>query len=493
MADFAPTRCFKPGDFEPSAHFYPRALNAQIHPLVRFFMGLSSDRLVRRYCHLKPRTDAETLTRLLSTPTRFLRWAGGDLMHVTDESGRREMVVIETNSCPSGQKSMPLLSEDDEYGGYRTLIEQAFIPLLQRRRLPEGDLAVIYDKNPMEATGYAATIAEISGEPTWCVRFDADDADPPVKFEGGVMYARVQTGEWRPIRAALRYVTQRPWSRIPGSTRTAILNPVGVCLAGGRNKAMAAKAYEMFNAEHAGTGLSIRTPETIRNASLDEVPMWVQSMGGLAVVKVPYSNAGQGVYTITSQAELDAFMDQEHRYDRFIVQSLIGNATWSSRTRRGRFYHVGTIPDRRGQLFVSDVRMMVAAGPKGFVPTAIYARRAHVAMTEALEDSRASWDMLGTNLSVKRTDGTWDTETNRLMLMDSRDFNRLGLGIDEIIEGYVQTVLSTIAIDRMMQRLANNKGKFSLRLFRSMTDDKKLISEIIRPAPREPSVIEPPA
>lgn len=493
MADFSPTRRFQPGDFEPSAHYYPRALNAQIHPLVRFFMGLTPDRLVQRYCHLKPRVNTETLTRLLSTPTRFLRWSGGDLMHVTDESGRREMLVIETNSCPSGQKSMPLLSETDEYGGYRTLIEKAFIPLLARRRLPEGDLAVIYDKNPMEATGYAATIAEISQEPTWCVQFDVEDPDPPVKFDAGIMYIRTTDGDWKPIRAALRYVTQRPWSRIPGATRTAILNPMGVCLAGGRNKAMADKAYEMFNAEHAGTGLSIRTPETIRNASLEEVPMWVESMGGLAVVKVPYSNAGQGVYTITRPSELEAFMKQEHRYDRFIVQSLIGNAHWSSQTRRGRFYHVGTIPDRRGHLYVSDLRLMVAAGPDGFCPTAIYARRAHVPMTESLEGSSASWDMLGTNLSVKREDGTWDTETKRLMLMDSRDFNRLGIGIDEIIEGYVQTVLATIAIDRMMQRLANNKGKFSLRLFRSMTDDTSLINEIIKPSAPDTSMTEEPA
>ncbi|MFT5359132.1 MAG: hypothetical protein ACI9KE_006375, partial [Polyangiales bacterium] len=26
---------FGPGDFEPERHFYPRVLNAQIHPLVR--------------------------------------------------------------------------------------------------------------------------------------------------------------------------------------------------------------------------------------------------------------------------------------------------------------------------------------------------------------------------------------------------------------------------------------------------------------------------
>ena len=105
------------------------------------------------------------------------------------------------------------------------------------------------------------------------------------------------------MRAAFRYVTQRPWTRIPPVTRTAMLNPVLTCLAGGRNKMLAAKAYDLLSAELAPTGLVVRTPETIWDVALAEVPLWVQRMGGVAVVKVPYSNAGQGVYTIASQAD----------------------------------------------------------------------------------------------------------------------------------------------------------------------------------------------
>ena len=35
-------------------------------------------------------------------------------------------------------------------------------------------------------------------------------------------------------------------------------------------------------------------------------------------------------------------------------------------------------------------------------------------------------------------DGSWGTETDRLLLMDSRDFNRLGVGVDDLIEAYMQ-------------------------------------------------------
>ena len=109
--------------------------------------------------------------------------------------------------------------------------------------------------------------------------------------------------EWKHILAAFRYVTQRTWSRIPINTKTRILNLVIVCLAGGRNKNIAAKDYEILNAELMSQlglqDLKIRIPDTIKDVCFPEIPLWIQRFGGVAVVKVHYSNAGQGVYTIT--------------------------------------------------------------------------------------------------------------------------------------------------------------------------------------------------
>ena len=128
---------------------------------------------------------------------------------------------------------------------------------------------------------------------------------------------------------------------------------------------VAAKAYDIFNAELEGTGLKINIPETIWDVSKNEIPLWVKKMGGQAVVKVPYSNAGQGVFTIVSQEELDNFMDGEYEYDRFIVQSLIGNYKWSSNSSKGKLYHVGTIPSNKGHTYVTDIRVMVSATKDG--------------------------------------------------------------------------------------------------------------------------------
>jgi len=471
-----------PGSFEPRNHFYSRVLNAQIHPLVAFFLRMSNRRIVNRYCHLNPRVDPAYLERVLTHAPKHFRWAGADLFCTTTAAGNRRLVVIETNSCPSGNKSMPPPSDDDEQAGYRKLIETAFLPLLGQRKTVSGDLAVLFDKNYMEASGYAAAIADLTGEEVLLTPFPDGARDAPARFTDGLLEVRDAAGSWRPIRAAFRYVTQKPWNRIPIRTRTRILNPVVTCLAGGRNKLVAMKAYDIFNAELEASGLQIRTPQTIGDVSKQEVPLWVQRFGGHAVVKVPYSNAGQGVFTIVNQRELDRFMEMEHSYDRYVVQSLIGNYSWSSVERAGRFYHVGTIPDRHGHIYVADLRVMICGGEHGFRPLAVYARRSRKPLPTTLDDSKSSWDVLGTNLSERQPDGSWAASTERLLLMDRRDFNMVGIGADDLIEAYIQTVLASIAIDKMTATLLTQKGGLRRSLFRSLDDDSALLDEIKRGA-----------
>jgi hypothetical protein len=89
----------------------------------------------------------------------------------------------------------------------------------------------------MEAGGYAAALADVSGETVRRVQFYPDDDNPPVRFTAdGVMEVRDADGSWVSVRACFRYVTQAPWDRIPLVTKTLIHNPIIACLAGGRNK-----------------------------------------------------------------------------------------------------------------------------------------------------------------------------------------------------------------------------------------------------------------
>lgn len=464
-----------PDNFEQDNHFYPKALNSQLHPMVSHFFNLDHKRILKRYSHLNPQVDIEKLEEILKYQSKHFYWGGSDLFYVTTETGNRRMVVLETNSCPSGQKSMPPRSDADEHRGYRYLIENSFIPTLKKKRLPKGALAVIYDKNIMETSGYAQTIADLTGENVYLVPH-FNNEEQFLKFDNGVLIINYN-GEEIPIRAAYRYVTQKPWNRIPTTSKTLIFNSTLTCLAGGRNKLLANKAYELFNSEIAESGLKINMPETIKDVSKLEIPLWVQKFGGKAVIKNPYSNAGQGVFTITTQEELDNFMDNDYPYDQFIVQSLIGHYDWSSTSEHGKYFHVGTVPNKKGNIYIADLRMMVYSSPQGFSPCAVYARRA-LRPLEA-ECPKNSWEVLGTNLSVKKAENSWDSDTSRLMLMDQKDFNSLGIGVDDLIEAYIQSVLTVVAIDKMAQQLINKKGAFRLKLFKSLDNDESLLKEIM--------------
>jgi hypothetical protein len=207
--------------------------------------------------------------------------------------------------------------------------------------------------------------------------------------------------------------------------------------------------------------------------------LWVQKFGGKAVIKNPYSNAGQGVYTITTEEELDNFMEEHHGYDQFIVQALIGHYEWSSSTQHGRFFHIGTVPNKKGNIYIADLRVLVYSSPKGLYPCAVYARKAKSPLTEDTPEN--SWAVLGTNLSIKKGEDKWESDTNRLMLMDRKDFNTLGIGTDDLIEAYIQTLLTIVAIDKMAKNLINKKGQFRTKLFKSLDNDKALLSEIMTP------------
>ncbi len=478
MSKYA-VRIIEKGDFEPSNHWYTKALNAQIHPMVGYFMNLKPEKIINRYCHLNPLVNRERLKELINYKPQYFLHSGVDLFHVTNRAGKREMIVIETNSSPSGQKSLPLVDENQEQGGYLRYIKDSFEPFVRSKRLKiKGGLAVLYDKNEMEASGYASAMADLFDEEIYFVPFFMEDEDPPVRFVDNILEIRDPQGNWTAIRAAFRYVTQQPWNRIPVHSKTVILNPIITCLAGGRNKMIAAKAYDFFNTEIQEDGLQIRTPETIWGVRKNEVPLWVAKLGGQAVIKVPYGNAGQGVYTIVNKAELDDFMTMEFDYDKLIVQSLIGNYQWSSTGTKGRFFHVGTMPDRKNQTYAADLRMMIHHSKDGMKPLAIYARKARLPLLDQLEEGKNSWDILGTNLSIKQEDGSFTTDSSRLIMMDRKDFNKLGISVDDLIEGYIQTVLATIAIDRMARTLINQKGRFKVRLFSSLNDDPALVKQI---------------
>ena len=58
----------------------------------------------------------QPMSDLLAAPQELhhFKWAGADVFVTASARGNRRCVVVETNSCPSGQKSQPLVNDASE-------------------------------------------------------------------------------------------------------------------------------------------------------------------------------------------------------------------------------------------------------------------------------------------------------------------------------------------------------------------------------------------
>ncbi|KHJ42057.1 hypothetical protein D918_07780 [Trichuris suis] len=471
----------------PEKHFYAEVISSRIHPTVRKLLYSSNEEIASHYCTMHPQADRHELLRIMNASSKWYRWAGADLIRTVNLKHQERMVVIEMNSCPSGNKSVPFV--DWGYEGYRRVMENGFLPILRSNGtlLPAGGLAVLYDviKQRKESYAYALMLAKLTKEIVYLVNVGFDEQLPHYMrwSPDGVCQLEIKPGEWRDIRALFRYVTRKPWLKLPLLSKTMIVNPVIACLAGGRNKLVAAKAYKQFNEAHAGAGFKIHVPYTLTDVTKEGILKHAQRMNHQLVVKVPYSNCGVGVYTITCKEELQKFFDAGHTYDKYIVQSIISHPRWERSGCPDQLFHIGCCPKfDPSSRYVADLRFMISAGPNGWIPVAIYGRRAAKPLTATCPPGR-SWDILGTNLSTG-ADGTRGTDTSRLILADENTFSDMSIGYDELVECYVQTVLAASAIDQQCQRLMSDRQHFDLPLFMQLDDDKTFVSEVARGCPR---------
>ena len=70
------------------------------------------------------------------------------------------------------------------------MINHSALELISKTDANLGGLAVLYDKNPMEAIGYAEVLADSANEKVWLAEYYKDDLDPPVKWVDGLMFLR---------------------------------------------------------------------------------------------------------------------------------------------------------------------------------------------------------------------------------------------------------------------------------------------------------------
>eukprot|EP01091_Cochliopodium_minus_P004153 TRINITY_DN14068_c0_g1_i1.p1 TRINITY_DN14068_c0_g1~~TRINITY_DN14068_c0_g1_i1.p1 ORF type:complete len:512 (-),score=136.97 TRINITY_DN14068_c0_g1_i1:56-1591(-) len=494
---------YSPTDlWEPQKYFQNKVINSLPHTLVKFFFNLTLDidRILDRYTHIYPGINKMALRNLLTTQPSHFYYGGCDLFYVTEAKKKgRKMIVLEATSNPSGQKSMPNLKENDDRGGYISMVKRTIKPwydycLKKGRLIKDGIFVVLYDKDGVEARGYALTIAQVLKEEVYIVELPDKGGEENKyarysKDNRYVLQVRLtENGPWQNVKACMKILKSRPWNRIPltnkedeGLPKTQFLNPLVVDLSGGKDKNLAAKSFEFFNAKYKNQGFVIRSPETINDVQKPAIPLWIEKFGGQAVVKTPHSSAGQGIYTIANQTELKRFMESDITSDEFLVQQLVGSHHWKTYDNaQTKYYHVGTIPTKENKIYVADLRFIISYDFKlgCFRPIAIYARRAQEPLTKTIPENSDSWSMLGTSLSVKKESGEWEKENHRLLMGDQKDFNSLGISVDDLIDGFLQSVMSMVAIDELAYKIQKGTNShFDVELFSSLNKNKKFLNE----------------
>jgi hypothetical protein len=460
--ELAHARLFNRGDVDPAEGYYPFIRQARAHPVVDEFFTCSQAELIERFCSLHPAASREALRSLLATRCSHFFWAGCDFFPVSDLPGGARMLLLESNSCPAGQKSMPSLRGDSLWRGYQRLHDVLLGLWTEATNLP---LAVLYDKNEQEARAYAASFADTTGRPALAVDTSAGAASEVLRIVDRKLQVLGPHG-WTPVIAALRYITHKPWLQLPVDCATPILNPISACLSGGRNKHLANLAYRRFNEAWSGRGLGISFPATRSGVPPGQVAEIVAQFGGRAVIKQPYSHAGEGVWPVVSEEAVAEWLASSSTRERYVVQQMIAET------------HRSVVRGIRGGT-IYDVRMLLANGADGFRPISIFARTARRPLSSPMLQASVR-DELVTNLSHRDETGRWAADASRVVPLDEEHFSSLGLDLDDLIDAYVQSVMAVVAIDDMATGFTRADGTFDLDRFHSLNDDEVLREELSR-------------
>jgi hypothetical protein len=428
------------------------------------YLNMSNKEIAENYSKRKG-IEQQAVMDLLNYKPKFFFNAGSDLMKVT-QNNETKMLVIEVNSVATGSMSFPT-RDVEYYNQYEYIIENSFKPLIKDIPEDDGVLAVLNDANYLEAYTYAVIMARKMSENVYVVNLcEARHYNNYFRINDDYLEIFINN-KWTKIRACYKYVQTKPWLMLPVQSKTFIYNSLLGCLAGGRNKAIAALAYSILNHELKDKGLKINHPKTFVNLSKEDV-LEKYKERGLGVAKGLYGNGGYDIYFLTSDKDLSFFKEHAMSNNKYIYQDLVGLKSWLKNGADNRYFHIGTnLPDRK----VFDLRMCIAYTKDGYRPSSMFSRTSKEALNENYDEINNFKNVLLTNI------GDALDLNNQIVILDDNGFKRLGLDFNDVIDGFIQTVLAAVAVDKMACRLME-KGSFNFDLFIELNHDYQLYDEL---------------
>ncbi len=473
----------------PEDLYASRALKTTYAPEVQRFLKMSPQAMVACYRKRYPEVKQDFLEQAIRYQPRYFRYGGADLFRVYNRHTQKtEMVLIEINSVPGGLSNTPEL-KNPVYQKFAHFFMETLgkTPFASKR---EGVLAVLSHGQRMDPLGIAQAIARKAKEPVHLITHEKDKPlhQQPwrVDASSGGLFIQTKDALWHKVRGAVSLLgPSSMFASQPLSVSQGVLiDPPMVHRAGGVEKARANEAYRAFNMEalhsqKAGSNPLIRTPKTYQ-VSREEVHALVNEMGSSAVVKLPDGNGGDGIWMLRHERDMAKFLKETEESatstpsQKYIVQELILPMPWASLSKKpADRYNRGTVPDRQNmKRYVYDMRMLVAPLNGVWRPLGLLGRQAPtpIPTPDTISDKTSPqtiWNVLGTNLSRKSPQG-WFFREQGLMVFDKKGYTPTGLTLDDLVEGYFQSIFAMQAIDKQLQ--------WSLHLapLASLDKDKKL-------------------
>lgn len=459
----------------PEDLYAGKALKLTYAPEVKKFLSMSPQERIRLYRQRHPQARPEFLKQAIHYQPRYFRYGGADLFRAYNRHTQQsEMVLIEINSTPGGLSNTPAL-RNPVYQKFAHFFSQTLkaSPFCDKK---QGVLAVVSHGQRMDPLGIAQAIAQRLKEPVHLITHDKEKLphQQPWRVDAstGGLFVQSKEGVWHKARGAVALLgPSSAFATQPLTLETGVLiDPPLVHRAGGVEKTRANEAFRAFNMhalnkKDAPADALIRIPKTWQTAFSD-IPRVIQSLGGSAVVKLSDGNGGDGIWMIRTSDDLAKFQKAHQEAveanpslqhtRQYVVQELLLPIAWANLTQTpAHRYNRSTLPDRNTlQRHVYDTRMLVAPLDGKWEPLGVFGRKAPGAIptpdkiqpTTPLEKL---WDILGTNLSRKSSTG-WFFREEGLMVFDKPTYDSTGLSLEDLVDGYFQSIFAMQAIDKQI-------------------------------------------
>ncbi|XP_037025300.1 uncharacterized protein LOC119066766 [Bradysia coprophila] len=457
---------------------FNKTLNQEI---VDFMKNWSTAQIIESYTQTRPHVNQQVLKGLLTENPTFVLYSGVDLIYSKGRNGKKKFLLIETNVYTAGQDAMPPSAQVYETHSNLCVLNDEW----KRQPVEAGGLAHMYGRKTRRDYAYPHIMAKLTKESIHVVPMFSKREDGEIetlyRFVDGTMQVKYKD-EWQNIRACFCTMSYRTWSFFPVTNNLkTYMCPHPIAGLVGKNKILSEYAYRDFNEKYSKHGIQIRGPKTmvgIAKADIREIVE--QNFNGRAVIKTPYDSQGRGVYIIRTDGDLDDFYAKdESDYSLWVVQELIGLEACPN----DRYQQIGFHLD--GQMYAYSVRIIACNSPSGFKMITICSARAPAPFAKDGETADIAPGLLHKIKTVHEDDvyvtniaSNPDGEL-RSFYFDDAGVKGMGIGMDDVIDGFMQTVYCTHAIDNMCKKLIMENGELDVQLLRELNPDPQLLAEVV--------------